>query len=160
MKFGVRGVLAAVAAVFVVGQAAPAAAVEKIPPDPKVEQLVKDVLAALQTPDEAARIKAVLPLVHKSLLNKEGTDLSSNVKQFSFKKASVGANNYLPEITEVQKGGVVTVGFKETAESCRKDKYFIKAKDPDGKGFRPAPIVVCLPQNGGEPRILDFGSLN
>ena len=137
-----------------------AGAVEKIEPDAKVAALVKQTLAALQLPNDAARLKALLPLVHRSLKTADGGDLARTVKDFSFKKASRGAGNYLPEITEVHKGAVSTVGFKETAQRCRRDKYFVKPKDPDGKGFRAAPIHVCVPEDGSAPTILDFGSLN
>ncbi len=139
---------------------APANAIEKIPPDAKVLELVNKTLTALNEKDEAARVKALLPLVHKSLKNAAGDDLTRNIKDFSFKKASVGAPNYASPVTifEVHKGNVSTVGFKETAQKCRRDKYFINVKE--GTVGRPAPIHVCLPEDGTEPTILDFGSLN
>ncbi len=139
--------------------AGPARAIEKIPPDPKAVTLVNALLSALSLPDEAARLKAVLPLVHKSLKTADGADLDANIKRFSYAKASAGAGRYAQPavIHEVHKGNTLTVGFKETAEKGRKDKYFVKKKE--GSTGMPAPIVVFWPEGGGEPVVLDMGSL-
>jgi len=98
-------------------------------------------------------------LVHKSLLTSNGKDLSSNVKNFSYKKACDNIKFYkIPAvITEVHKGNTYTVGFKETAQLGRSDKYFIAKKD--GVGGMPAPIIIFFPQDGSSPKILNMGSL-
>lgn len=100
-----------------------------------------------------------MPLVHKTLLSGDGKDLAATIKPYSYKKAVTGAPFYkLPiEITEVHKGNVTTVGFKETAEKGRKDKYFVAKKD--AAAGRPAPIIVFWPEDGSEPKVIDMGSL-
>lgn len=136
-----------------------AQAIEKVAPDPKAVELVGQLITALRTPDETARAAAVKPLVHRTLLDPAGADLSADVKRFQFKKASVGAHNYkLPiEIYEVHKGNPVTIGFRETAQKGRRDKYFIQ---PTDSKFRPAPIIVFVPEDGSGLYIENMGSLN
>ena len=149
--------LAALGALY--SWATPAGAVEKVPPDPAGQKLCSELLAALQIEDSAQRLSAVLPLVHKSMKTRDGKDLDRNTKDFSYKKASGAAKLYSSpaEITEVHKGNVSTIGFKESAETGRTDKYFL-AKKPGVNG-RPAPIHVFFPEGGGEPKIVNFGSL-
>lgn len=148
-----------VAAVLVGWGGQASAAIKKIPADPKAVKLVGQVLKALATADAGKRLAAVLPLVHKSLRTADGKDLARTVKDYSYKKATTGAQHYIypPEIFEVHQGNTVTVGFKETAERGRKDKYFVKKKA--GVAGRPAPIIIFWPEGGGAPRVLDFGSL-
>ncbi len=136
-----------------------ASAIEKSTPDPAGVQVLNSFLSSLATPQEPARENAVLPFVHKSLLSKDGKGLAPNIKNFSYKKASANLKFYkVPaEVTEVHKGNTVTVGFKETAETGHRDKYFINKIDP--KNGRPAPIIIFFPQGGGSPKVIDFGSL-
>ena len=136
-----------------------AQAIETIDPDPAAVNLCSQLLESLQIGDYDARIKAVLPLVHASLRNRQGTDLDRNVKEFSFKKASGAAKLYGPpaQVTEVHKGRESTIGFRETAERGRTDKYFVAKLDP--ANGRPAPLHVFWPSNGGKPSIVNMGSL-
>jgi hypothetical protein len=152
------GLTLLVAALLVWG-ALSAWAIEKIDPDPKGVELVNKLMKALTNADETKRLQEVLPLVHKSLKSKDGKDLDRTVKDFSYKKACTGAGNYkIPvEIHEVHKGTEMTIGFKETAETGRKDKYFVKKKD--GVAGMPAPIIVFWPKGGGAPLVVDMGSL-
>jgi len=80
--------------------------IEKMPPDGKAVALITELLKALATENEAARIKAVVPLVHKSLLTADGKDLARNIKDYSFKKASPAAKLYVhpAKIQEVHNG--------------------------------------------------------
>lgn len=135
------------------------AAIEKIPADPKAVKLCSDLLAALSKEDEAQRIAATVPLLHKSLLTADGKDLAREVREFSFKKASAGARFYKQpaEIFEVHKGLEQTVGFGNTAERGRVDKYFVQKKE--GAAGRPAPLHVFWPNEGGEPKLINIGSL-
>ena len=134
-------------------------AIEKIDPDPKGVQLCENFLKACLIEDPKARLEAVIPLLHKSMLSKDGKDLDRNVKEFSYAKACGGAKFYaIPvEIYEVHKGNVTTVGFKETAERGRSDKYFVSKKA--GQPGRPAPLHVFWPEGGGEPKLINIGSL-
>lgn len=134
-------------------------AIEKIEADPKGVQLCESFLKACQIADPQARLEAILPLLHKSMLTRDGKDLDRNVKEFSYKKACSAARLYaLPvEIYEVHKGNVTTVGFKETAERGRSDKYFV-SKKPGVEG-RPTPLHVFWPEDGGEPKLINIGSL-
>ena len=139
--------------------AASAGAIEKVPPSPEGKALVDTFLSAMRTKDATARVKAVLPLVHKTLRSQDGKTLTADVLRYSFKKASQSVQAYASpaRITEVHKGRTVQVGYKETAERGRRDKYFV-AKREGVKG-RPAPVHVFFPADGGAPRIIDFGSL-
>ena len=141
------------------GIASPASAIKKIDPDPKIKKLVTAVMEALQIEDEEKRIQAVLPYVHKTLKSRNGKTLTRDVIRFSFKKASQNVKFYkVPaNIYEVHEGRAKTVGWKETAERGRTDKYFVNKKD-DVEG-RPAPIAVFIPEKGGDPKVIGFGSL-
>jgi len=148
---------------FLVGAAALslapwARAVEKIEPDPAAEALLNQLLQALQIEDPDKRLAAVIPLVHKSLLTSNGKDLARSTKDFSYKKACAGAKLYKQpvEITEVHKGKVMAIGFQETAETGRTDKYFLAKKA--GVGGLPAPIHVFW-DSQGKPKIVNMGSL-
>ena len=134
-------------------------AIEKIQADSKAVQLCENFLKACQLDDPQDRLQAVLPLLHKSMLTRDGKDLDRNVKEFSYKKACGAAKLYaVPvEIYEVHKGNVTTVGFRETAERGRTDKYFV-SKKPGVQG-RPAPLHVFWPEDGGEPKLINVGSL-
>lgn len=135
------------------------AAIEKISPDPKGTELVNNLLKALSIEDPEERLKAVIPLVHKSLLTSDGQDLSRDTKDFSYKKAYNNVKFYqIPvSIYQVHKGNVMTIGFQETAERGRIDKYFVNKKP--GVNGRPAPIHVFWPDGGGAPSVVNMGSL-
>jgi len=139
--------------------AAGAEAIEKVPPQADAISLVNKFMTALRLPDEAERVRAVLPFVHKSLKTNDGKHLTRNVRQYSFQKASQSVHLYRSPVvvTEVHKGKSLQVGYKQTAERGRKDKYFVATKD--GKVGRPAPIHVFFPDGGGAPKVFDFGSL-
>jgi hypothetical protein len=136
-----------------------ALAVEKIPPDERAVRLINQFMTAISNPDEQARLAAVVPLVHKSMLTRDGKDLDDNVKPFSYKKAcqNVGCYKIPVGIKYVLKGNNIGVGFQETAERGRIDRYFVVKKD--GVAGMPAPIHIFWPDSGGEPTIIDFGSL-
>jgi len=137
----------------------PARAWENIDPDPEAVQLINDFLGALSIEDDTERLQAVIPLVHKSLLTRDGDDLDRDTKEFSYKKAYSNVKFYSQpaDITEVRKGTPTTVGWEETAEAGRVDKYFIDKKD--GVDGMPAPIEVFWPEDGGPPKIYYMGSL-
>jgi len=52
---------------------------------------------------------------------------------------------------------VTQVGFRETAESGRTDKYFVTKKA--GVPGLPAPLHVFWPSDGGAPKLINIGSL-
>jgi hypothetical protein len=136
-----------------------ALAVEKIDPDPKGVKLCSDFLAALAIEDEAKRIEAAIPLLHKTLLTDDGKDLRPDVKRFAFSKASKNAKFYKQpaEVTAVHKGMDQTVGAGKQAEKGRSDKYFVAKKD--GAAGLPAPLHVFWPADGGAPKLINVGSL-
>ena len=137
--------------------------IEKIVANPKATALITTFLQTLTIPDDAQRIQALLPLVHKSLTykNPDGSvTLDRTIKEFSYQKAlkafqlySVPAN-----VKEVHRGNTCTVGFGENAELGRTDKYFISRKD-DTFAEHPVPMHIFWPQNSEEPKILKFDSL-
>mgnify|MGYP003966049111 CR=1 FL=1 len=139
-------------------QIAPAHA-EDVKPDPKAEELLNKFMTALLVEDEAASAKAVMSLVHKSLLSNDKSDLSPDLRRFSFKKAHGGAGHYTSpvKITRVRKTGITAIGFKETAEAGAVYDYFISKKE--GVTGMPAPVKVFFPKDGGELKISYMGSL-
>ncbi len=136
-----------------------ASAITKIEPDKKAVQLLNEFVKALSITDDGERLKAVLPLVHKTLKNSNGSDLDGNVKPYSYKKAyqNVKFYKYPVDIYEVHQGNVTTVGYGPTAERGRTDKYFINKKE--GVAGRPAPLNVFWPDDDGDPAIIYMGSL-
>ncbi|MCA9544899.1 MAG: hypothetical protein KC613_10930 [Myxococcales bacterium] len=151
--------LLALSAAALMALASPAQAIEKIPPEAKAVEIITQFLNAARIEDEGKRLQAVLPLLHKSMKSADGKDLPPNVKRYSYKKACDGAKFYqVPaKIFEVHKGNTVTVGFKETAEKGRTDKYFVEKKA--GIAGRPAPLHVFFPADGGAPTLINIGSL-
>jgi CBS-domain-containing membrane protein len=133
-------------------------ALEKTAADERGIKLLNELLNALSITDDEARLKAVVPLVHKSLLTPDGKDLDNDVKPFSYKKAcqNVGFYKNPVKVKYVLKGNTMTVGFQETAENGRADRYFIEKKD--GVPGMPAPIHIFWPTSGGEPKIINMGS--
>lgn len=154
-----RLILVVILSLYLLNAFVTVGAIEKISPDPRGTELVNKLLNALSIEDPAERLKAVIPLVHKSLLTSDGSDLSRDIKDFSYKKAYNNVKFYqIPaSIREVHKGRVMTIGFRETAEKGRTDKYFINKK-PGTTGL-PAPIHVFFPEDGGAPSIVNMGSL-
>lgn len=144
---------------FILMAVAHSMAIEKISPDPKGVELVNKLLSALSISDGDERMKAVVPLVHKSMLTGDGRELDRNTRDFSYKKACSNVKFYEQpaRVTQVHKGNTYTIGFAETAEKGRSDKYFI-AKKPGVAGM-PAPVIIFWPENGGEPKVVNMGSL-
>lgn len=129
--------------------------------EPRAEKLLNDFLAALTSnPDNMdAAVKAALPYLHKSLLGPGGTDVSADLRRFSFKKAWENAKFYAQpvKITRIRRTGVSAIGFRETAEKGRVTDYFVAKKE--GVNGMPAPVKIFFPEGGGEPRISYVGSL-
>lgn len=124
--------------------------------DAAAVSLLNNLLKALQSGDEAARVRAALPLLHRSLLSSDGRDLESSVK-FQFKKASQNAGNYAQpvDVTRVQPKGAITLGEgTDNPEKGRIEQYFIAKK---GSGPA-APVTIFFPDNGA-PKIYYMGSL-
>ncbi len=126
---------------------------------PRGEVMLRSFLTALSLPDEEAAAKAVVPFVHKSLLEKDGASLSAEVRRFSFKKAHGRAKEYaLPLlISRTRQSGESGVGFRESAESGAVVDYFLERRR--GQTGLPAPVKVFFPSGGGEPKVLYMGSL-
>jgi hypothetical protein len=135
---------------------AAASAVTKVAPVPRGVKVVNALIEALKIPDPAARMAAVIPLVHVSLLTNDRSALAPNIAQFSYRKAvaSIGLYPVPVRITEVHQGNVTTIGFQSTAQRGRTDKYFVAKSEG-----RPAPVAVFFPDDGSEPKIVNFGSL-
>jgi len=131
------------------------------PPDePKqAEDLLNAFMSALLNPDEDAAAKAVMPYVHVSLLNSTKTDLTQDLRSFSFHKAWENARFYaVPvQVTRVRDDAETGIGFGSTAELGRMQSWFIAKKE--GVAGLPAPIKVFFPTSGSPPRIAYMGSL-
>lgn len=123
----------------------------------QVLQATLDVLQRNGDPDAAAH--AIVPLVHRSLLDGAGRDLSTDVRQFSFKKAHTDAGHYENPIrvTRTRVGSSTALGYGAAAEKGQTVDYFIAKRD-EGKGM-PAPVTIFFPASGGPPKIAYLGSL-
>lgn len=134
---------------------------EENPKDPRAVKLLDDFMTALQTNqgDMDAAITAAKPFLHRSLLKKDGTDISADLRRFSFKKAWENAKFYASpvNITRVRPTGITAIGFKETAEAGKVVDYFIAKKD--GVNGMPAPVKIFFPASGAAPRISYIGSI-
>jgi len=130
-------------------------------PDPAAVELLNKFMGALQANggDMDAAVKASMPLLHRSLLLKDGSDISSDLRRFSFKKAWENGKFYVApvKVTRIRPTGVSAIGFKETAEAGKVVDYFI-AKKPGVNGM-PAPVKVFFPASGGAPKISYIGSI-
>lgn len=139
----------------------PAQAQMDEPVDARAEKLLNDFLAAMTAnPDNMdAAVKAALPFLHKSLLAPGGSDVSADLRRFSFKKAWENAKFYAQpaKITRVRRTGTTAIGFRETAEKGRVIDYFIAKKE--GVNGMPAPVKIFFPEGNGEPRLSYLGSL-
>lgn len=134
--------------------AGPAAADDPAP-DPAAVKVLSDFMTALQIADEDASAKAVMPYVHKSLLNPAGTDLSRDLRQFSFHKAHTSARMYPTpvKVTRVRMTNITAIGFKQTAEAGTTVDYFIARNDS-----ATVPVRIFFPRSGA-PKIAYMGSL-
>lgn len=133
--------------------------------DERAEKLVNELLKALQIENADEREKAVIQLVHPTLLGPDGK-LKRDVKEFSYKKASAAAKFYsVPVvITRVEKGKPIEIPWKISGSKIveqkkgSRDKYFVQKKD--GVAGMPAPIVVFMAvDKETPPLIIDMGSL-
>ena len=91
-------------------------------------ELLNKFLEALLIEDADASAKALLPLVHKSLMNDNGDDLTRDLRSFSFKKAHSNAKFYQSpvRVTRVRKTDTRTArGYGDSAEKGRIEDYFI-----------------------------------
>jgi hypothetical protein len=127
--------------------------------DPRAVEVLNVFMHELMVSDEEESVQQVIRYVHKSLWNADGTDLTADIRRFSFKKARQNAQFYqVPvKITRVRETKVTAIGFGETAESGKVVDYFI-AKKPGVNGM-PAPIKIFFPADGSEPKISYMGSL-
>jgi ketosteroid isomerase-like protein len=119
-------------------------------------QMINQLLVALKIQDDNRRQRAVVGLVHKSLLTRDGGDLDWNIKEYSYKKAYRGVHQYeYPAvIVRTTDKREQVVGFAETAERGWVQTYYIKTTDAI-KGM-PAPIQLFFPLSGDPPRILQL----
>ncbi len=119
-------------------------------------QLINQLLVALKIQDDDRRQRAVVGLVHKSLLTRDGGDLDWTTKEYSYKKAYRGVHQYEYPVVVVRttEKREQVVGFAETAERGWVQTYYIKTTDAI-KGM-PAPVKLFFPLSGDPPRILQM----
>ena len=138
-------------------------AIKKIltPPNPAAVSLINSFFEALHLPTDADRQKAILPLVHKSLVynDKTGPVLDRTIRDYSYSRAvkNYGLYQFPVNITEVHQGNTFTVRAGSSAELDRTDKYFVAKRS--GVAGLPAPVEVFFPSQGGAPSLINFGSL-
>ena len=129
--------------------------------DPRAMALLGDLFSALSIADENESAKACLKIVHVSLMNPSRSDLSKDLRRFSFKKAHDNAKFYANpvKVTRIRPRAITGIGAKSngTAELGQVVDYFVSKKE--GAGGLPAPVQVFFPQGGGEPKIAYLGSI-
>ena len=151
----------AVAGAFsvVLGQPSTSSADSEPAQDSRAVDVLNRFMFALLIADEEQSAKEAKKYVHKSLLNNEGTDLSPDLRRFSFKKARDGAKFYqVPvKVTRIRATSITAIGFKQTAELGSVIDYFIAKKS--GVNGLPAPVKIFFPKSGGHPTISYIGSI-
>lgn len=124
-----------------------------------ITDLLNATMTALLIEDEAESAKAILLYVHKSLKKAGGAELTTDVRQFSFKKAHDNAKFYAfpVQVTRARENAVTGIGFGDTAEMGRTEDHFLAKKE--GQAGLPAPMTVFIPASGGPPKVSYLGSL-
>jgi hypothetical protein len=127
--------------------------------DPRAVEVLNVFMQELMVSDEEESVQQVIRYVHKSLWNADGTDLTPDIRRFSFKKARDNAKFYqVPvKITRIRPSNVSAIGLGETAEAGKVVDYFIAKKA--GVNGMPAPVKIFFPADGSEPKISYMGSL-
>ena len=129
--------------------------------DNQAANLLNTFIEALLIEDFNVSAKTVFPLTHKSNYNRSHTELSSDLLNFSFKKAHANAKFYQAPvlITRVQDLKTTEIGHPSynSHEKGIERKYWIDKKP--GVNGMPAPIAIFFPADGGAPKISYMGSL-
>lgn len=120
-------------------------------------QTFMDILS--QPGSDTARFRALAPLIHSSLIRKDGTDFAPGIREYAYRRALKNAPFYVNPISveKVQQGEWTVIGSGPTAEAGRVDKYFITRRLEAGGGS--APLHFFFPKSGATPVIFNFGSL-
>ena len=130
------------------------------PREADVPALLAATLSALQqNRDAEAAAAAIVPYLHKSLLDATGARLTTDVRSFSFKKAHDAAGLYAVPvtITRVRPSAVTAIGHGPTGEQGRSVDYFVAKRA--GVAGMPAPVTIFFPAGGGPPKVAYLGSL-
>ncbi|MCZ2356380.1 MAG: hypothetical protein LC115_06780 [Bacteroidia bacterium] len=127
--------------------------------EPKVNQLLNDLIRGLQVQNIEESEKIVLGCVHSSLKTEDGKRLIRDVFEYSFQKAhEVAALYQYPVlVARMREKGQTTVGHEPNTEQGRIVEYYLSKKSKDN-GL-PAPVQVFFPASGGNPTIYYLGGL-
>ena len=129
--------------------------------DERAVKLLGEFLKALtdNKDDMDAAVRAALPMLHKSLKDDRGRDVTRDLRNFSFKKAWQNAGLYARpvDVTRVRTTGISAVGFGKTAEKGKVADYFVAKAE--GQPGLPAPVKIFFPADGTDPKIYYVGSL-
>lgn len=137
---------------------APANNEEAVQADAEGAKLIEKFVSALKIGGDEARLKACLPLLHRSLLSPDGDDLDPSVKKVAWKKASANAGGLESpvRVVRVRSKGNLTIGEgSRKVERGRVDDYFLARADQDAL---PARVTIFFPQDG-EPKIYDLSGI-
>jgi hypothetical protein len=123
--------------------------------DPRAIVLLNQMLQALTLPTKEESVRALVPLLHESLLNETRTGLSSDVRQFSFKKARHDAPLYDKPANVVRTNvyDQTSIRLGEKTEEGALVDYFIHKSTG-----MPAPVKIFFPKTGA-PVITYIGNL-
>ncbi len=113
----------------------------------------------LQTNDFKKSSQMVTPLMHKSLLTQDRSELDADTLMFSFKKAHTNAKHYAypVKVTRIDRLKSTEIGYGNTHEVGVEFKMWIAKKN--AKGYS-APLVLFFKQGGSnEPKLSYVGSI-
>ncbi len=130
--------------------------------DPRAQLLLNSFFEALLiTDNEDARFNAVVPTVHRSLLNRDRSDFAPGIRDYAYRRAcrEVELFQYPVKVVRVRRGTTTAIGVGPDKEIGRVDKYYVEAKPQHQGTVSPAPLHVFFPQDGSAPTISNFGSL-
>jgi hypothetical protein len=122
-------------------------------------KVMNTFMYTLQHNDFEKSSQKIVPLMHKSLLTRNGKSLDDDTYRYSFKKAHMNAKNYkYPiKVTRVQKLRTSGVGYGDTYQKGIEYKFWI-AKKQSIAGL-PAPLVLFFPKGEKIPKLSYIGSL-
>lgn len=126
----------------------------------QAEKVMNRFLSLLQHDSYEISARKVVPLMHRSLLDRSGKRLDDDTLRFSFKKAHQNAQHYAypVQITRVQKLRTTGVGHGRTYQKGVEYKYWIRKRK--GEIGMPAPLVLFFPRGEAvQPKLSYVGSL-
>ena len=127
--------------------------------DRKIQNVLNQCMTILQQNSFEESAERIIPLMHKSLLDRTQKRLDDDIYRFSFKKAYTNAKNYQApvKVTRRQRLKTTGIGYGKTYEKGTEYKYWISKKA--SVAGMPAPLVVFVKEGTTEVKLSYIGSL-